>query len=207
MMIKTFAVGPFLTNAYLVVCEETRQAMLIDPGGAADRLLGILDSEEMELVALVATHAHIDHVAAASEIQRRVPLPLRLHPREMPLLSALPSQGLMFGYRRVDVPRSTEPLHEGDTVTVGQLSFRVLDTSGHSPGGISLLGEGCVFVGDALFADSIGRTDIPGASHTTLIANIRRNLLTLPDETVVYPGHGHSTTIGRERRYNPFLRD
>jgi len=199
--LHTFQLTSFATNCYVV--EDEGEALVIDPGEAADTLLATI--EYLTVRAIVNTHCHCDHCGGNAALKTRTGAPLLCHEKELPLLRAIEQQGMMFG---VSFPASPDPdgyLQEGDTVSVGGVGLSVREAPGHSPGHIILVGDGLVFAGDVLFAGSIGRTDLPGANQDQLIASIREQVLCLPDATRVYSGHGPSTTIGEERRHNPFL--
>lgn len=201
MEIHEFELGVFQTRCFVV--KDGGEALVIDPGEARSDLIASLAGAAK--VTIVNTHCHIDHCGGNAGVKAATGAPLLMHRDSLPLLRAMPQQAMMFG---VHAPPSPEPdgfLEAGDTVTVGGTTLRVRFTPGHAPGHIVLVGDGFVFGGDVLFMDSIGRTDLPGGDHATLMASIREQLLTLPDETVVYNGHTPATTIGRERRVNPFL--
>ncbi|MFQ6014320.1 MAG: MBL fold metallo-hydrolase [Anaerolineae bacterium] len=205
MIIERVVAGPFQVNCYLVGCEETKEGIIIDPGAEGDRILGEVERLDLNIVYIINTHGHIDHISSNKEVKEGTGAPLAIHQADAPLLTAPPdSFALMFGLN-TDSPPADLLLKEGDTVQFGNHSLAVLHTPGHSRGGISLVGDGLVFTGDALFNMGIGRTDLPGGDYHTLIKSIKSKLLTLPDETVAYPGHGPSTTIGREKRVNPFI--
>ena len=201
MEIAVFPVTPFYTNCYVV--KDGGQAIVIDPGEATRELKEFLSGCEVTMV--FNTHCHCDHCGGNAEIMDLTKAPLVCHEADLPLLRALPDQGRMFG---VAFPASPEPdrfVVHGDTLELGAVTFQVRHTPGHSPGHVVLITEGTALVGDVLFAGSIGRTDLPGGSMAQLLQSIREQLLDLPDETVVYSGHGPATTIGEERRSNPFL--
>jgi len=205
MQVRSLPVGPLLTNCFVVWDEPSKQAMIIDPGGDADRILGLVQAEGLTVCLLVNTHGHADHILANSRLREQTGAPLCIHELDAPMLTdsmANLSAWAGLPYRAAPPDRL---LREGDELAVGALTFRVLHTPGHTPGGISLVGPGCVFSGDCLFEGSIGRTDFPGGNHRLLIQSIREKLLALPDDTVVYSGHGPQTTIGQERATNPFL--
>jgi len=206
MIIEPLIVSPFQANCYLIGCEETRQGAVIDPGDEAPRILRAIERLGLDIRHVLLTHAHIDHIGAAAEVARVTGAPLALHRSDLPLLKA-GGGGALFG---LPTPPYKEPdmwLEEGDEIGVGNYTLRVLFTPGHSPGHVTFYAPqaGVLFDGDVLFAGSIGRTDLPGGSFETLMASIAHKLMTLPDETVVYSGHGPATTIGRERVSNPFL--
>jgi hydroxyacylglutathione hydrolase len=205
--VETFVVGPLQSNSYLVVDEGTRRAAVVDPGMESEPVLEAVRAQGLRLDCLIATHAHFDHVAGSGLFKAATGAAIVMHPEDLPLLAIMPETARLFGFRAADPPRPDRLVREGDVVAVGELRLGVLETPGHTPGSISLRGDGAVFVGDTLFAGSVGRTDLAGGSQEDLLRSIRNKLLTLPDMTVVYSGHGPPTTIGSERRNNPFLRD
>jgi glyoxylase-like metal-dependent hydrolase (beta-lactamase superfamily II) len=192
-------------NCYLVGDEASRQCVVIDPGEEAARIGQALSDFGMQPVAIWLTHAHIDHVLGVGEVKRMTGAPVYLHPADRPLYDRVADQAAAFGMRAGPLPPPDRAFAHGDVVRVGDLEFTVRHTPGHSPGSVSLIGSGAAFVGDVLFQDSIGRMDLPGGDSHTLIQSIHRELLSLPDDTIVYSGHGAQTTIGRERGANPFL--
>lgn len=207
MILRTLEVGVLRTNCYLVACEETREAIIIDPGDDAEQILEFVEELEVEVQLIVLTHFHFDHVLAAGAVRSRTQAPLAIHRSEAAYLANPPS---LFRFFAPNVPRDLVAgrlLRDGDHLAVGRMDGIVLHTPGHSPGGISLWlpDEGVVFCGDTLFREGMGRTDFPGARQQTLVRSIRERLFSLPDETVVYPGHGPQTTIGHERRHNPWV--
>ncbi len=204
--ISRYIVGPFATNCYLVQNHESGKGVIIDPGGDADVILDAIRASGMEPVAILLTHGHIDHLMAVPEIQTRYNLPVYVHEAERPMLASVSIQAEMFGLPNMPSPEVSVWLKEGDLQIKGGLTFGVIHTPGHSPGGCCYLMEDGIFVGDTLFESSIGRTDLPGGDYDQLIRSIKEKLFTLPDETIVYPGHGGFTSIGQEKRYNPFLR-
>ena len=207
MIIKMLAVGPFAANCYVVGSSATKQGMIIDPGAEAGTILKTVRQTGLSIFLIVITHAHIDHVGAVREVQHSTGARFAIHEAEKGLALSAPIRMLTsLGISPVkSPPRPDRLLKDGDRIDIGDLSFEVLYTPGHSAGGICLSGHGVVFSGDTLFNLGIGRTDFPGMSHERLIDSIREKLMVLPDETIVYPGHGLPTTIGDERRGNPFL--
>ena len=205
MKIETFPVSSFGMNCYLVSDSESGAAIYIDPGAEADMLIENISNMNLNLKFIINTHCHIDHVAEASKVIDHFQIPFYIHKGDLPLLDNLREQGKFFGLNVQEIPKITEFVNDGDSFNFGKLTASVLHTPGHSPGGISIKIENSVFVGDCLFMDSIGRTDLPGGNYTQLMKSIQDKLLTLDDSTIVYPGHGPATTIGRERKNNPFL--
>ena len=206
MLVKTLAVGALATNCYIVGCEKTKQAAVIDPGDEADRILAAVREAGLKVTHVLLTHAHFDHIGAADEVVKTSGAPLALHPGDLPVLQA-GGGALFFDFQPPPIPAAVASLAAGQEIGVGELTLRVLHTPGHSPGHVTFYApaEGALFDGDVLFAGGIGRTDMPGGSFEVLMRSIGEQLMTLPDDTVVYPGHGPATTIGRERRSNPWL--
>ena len=209
MIIKALAVGPFAANCYIVGSDATKQGMIIDPGAEADTILRTVQQTGLTISIIVISHAHIDHVGALREVQEKTNAQFAIHEAEKGLLLSAPMRMLTsLGISPVkSPPRADRILKDGDRIDVGDLRFEVLHTPGHSSGGICLSGHGVVFSGDTLFNLGIGRSDFQGMSHERLMKSIWEKLMVLPDKTIVYPGHGPPTTIGDERRGNPFLRD
>lgn len=206
MIIHTRPVGAFQMNCYLVADEATREGVVIDPGDEIPLLLDLIRREGLKIQAILLTHGHVDHVMHAQDLKAALGIPLCAHPADQDLLQAAPQQALMFGLTPGPVPVVDQELQEGVAFQAGPLTFRVLHVPGHSPGGVALVIGDCAFVGDTLFAGSVGRTDLPGGDFRQLARSIRGKLYTLPEQTVLYPGHGPATTVGEERRSNPFVR-
>ena len=206
MKLKSLVVGSFASNCY-IIGSEAGEGIVVDPGAEADRILRAIEELKLDIKLIVATHGHIDHVGAVKEVKEATRAQFAIHRYDVQTLSH--SGGFLFSFLGASISFPPQPeilLGDEDSLEAGSLSFTVLHTPGHSPGGISLLGYGAVFVGDTLFCQSIGRFDFPGASGSQLLNSIHAKLMTLPDSTIVYPGHGPQTTIGDERRWNPFLR-
>ena len=205
MAIQTFVVGPLQSNSYLVVDERSRQAAVIDPGMESESVLEAVHDEGLRVESVIITHGHFDHVFSSAAFKAETGAQVIMHPDDVPLLLEMPETARLFGFKAPPPPQPDRLVREGDVIKVGELALSVLETPGHTPGGISLCLDNAVFVGDTLFAGSVGRTDLRGGSLDALLRSIRTKLLTLPDWTVVYPGHGAATSIGAERRDNPFL--
>ncbi len=206
MIIKKLSVGPIMANCFILGCEQTKEAVVIDPGDDADRILMELAKAELKVTYLINTHGHFDHVGANKRMKEVSGATLAIHPDDAPMLSQLSRSAASFGLAAENSPEPDMLLNDGDKVTFGSITLTVIHTPGHSRGGICLYTEGHLFAGDTLFAGSIGRTDLPGGDYDTLIASIKEKLLNLPDDTTVYTGHGPETTLLNEKRMNPFLR-
>lgn len=201
MIIRQLPLGPLQANCYLVGCEETQEAVVIDPGDEPGRILGEIDDLALHVVAILNTHAHFDHIGANAALVTATGAPLAMHVLDVPLLKEL-GGAAYFGFEIPVSPAPTILLEEDQVISFGKESLRTLFTPGHTPGHVSFYSEavGVLFDGDVLFAGGIGRTDLPGGSPEKLMEAIETKLMTLPNETVVYSGHGPTTTIGQERR-------
>jgi hydroxyacylglutathione hydrolase len=203
---RTFQdVGPFANNVYVITDPATRETAVLDVGFEPERVIELVRREGLRVRWLLATHAHYDHVAAMLPVQRAVGGAFALHPKDRPLLDAVAIQGSMFGLPPVEVPEVALDLAEGEPVPLGGQALDVLHTPGHSPGHVAFRHGHTVWSGDVLFAGSVGRTDLPGASWEVLERSIKDKLFPLGDDVLVLPGHGPATTIGAERRGNPFV--
>jgi len=210
MLLRGLELGPFASNCYIVGSEKTKEGMIIDPCAESDTIMDSVSQLGLTINLIVATHAHPDHIMALGEVKEATGALFAMHEAES-------TGGITQGMTRImsmfmagsfgPPPKPERLLKDGDLIEIGDLSFTVLHTPGHSPGGISLYGHGVVFSGDTLFNFGIGRTDFPGCSYQKLMDSIHSKLMTLPDETIVLPGHGPQTTIAAERKWNPFLRD
>lgn len=209
MLIRKLTLGPIQANCFILGCEQTREALVIDPGDEGERILMTLAEDKLTVKAIVNTHGHFDHVGANSELKKATGAPLMIHAQDAPMLGELSQHAAAWGLKAEDSPAADRELADGDEIEVGEeIRLKVLHTPGHTRGGISLYSEtpAAVFVGDTLFAGSIGRTDFPGGDYDTLISSIHKQLFTLPETVKVYPGHMHETSIGQERSTNPFCR-
>jgi hydroxyacylglutathione hydrolase len=209
MKIIVIPVTPFEQNCSLIICEETKTAAIVDPGGDAQRILSHVKKEGVNVDKIILTHGHLDHVGGTQLVAKALSVPI-IGPEKEDLfwLEQLELQSQSFGLPSTNSFEPTRWLEEGETVTVGNIKLKVLHIPGHTPGHIALFDQQSkqVIVGDILFNGGIGRFDFPRGNQQQLISGIKNKLLTLPDETIVYPGHGPTTTIGREKVSNPFLR-
>ncbi len=199
-------VGPLACNCYVVGDPATKRAVVIDPGGDAEDLLGVIHRLGLTVTAIVATHAHFDHLIAAEQLREQTGAPFYLHEMDKPLLAWMQESGRLF--LGIDLPPAPEVdtvAREGERLVAGAVELEIVHTPGHSPGSISLVTEGAVFSGDTLFAGSVGRTDLPGGDGGTLLTAVRGKLFSLDDAMLVYPGHGPHTSVGQEKETNPFV--
>ena len=198
-------VGPIETNCYVLSCPETRKAVIVDPGGDPGLIEKLIAEERLEPVEIVSTHGHSDHIASVPALKERYGVPFAIHRADLPIVKLSVKEAPFWGMGRIEEPRIERVLEAGDEIVFGGARGKVLHTPGHTPGGISILFDGFVLTGDTLFNRSIGRTDFEGGDLDTILASIRNELFTLPDGTIAYCGHGPRTTIGEEKRENPFL--
>lgn len=205
-LVASITVGTFQENCYLYACPQTLEAVIIDPGDEAGRILQRIQELHFIPKYIINTHGHIDHICAIDEVSEVYPVPLAIHPADVPMYT---NEGTarFFGRKAPLVKRKPDILlHEGDTLSFGTLTLEVLHTPGHTPGGICLLSRPyCLFSGDTLFRRSIGRTDLPGGDYQQILTSIREKLYTLDEELVVFPGHGDPTTLAEEKYENPFI--
>jgi hydroxyacylglutathione hydrolase len=212
VILERRAVEPFFKNGFVIGCEDTREGIVIDPGDEVDQLLDAVERHHLTISNILLTHAHLDHVTGVAKAKRALGVPVWLHPDDNFLYERVVQQGQMFGIR-VEPQPPIDHFYEGEgPLRFGRYEVRVLHTPGHCPGGVCLAvtkeakdAKVTLFVGDTLFAGSIGRTDLPGGDMDVLLRSIRTVLFAFPDDTVVWSGHGDETTIGREKRTNPFL--
>jgi len=204
LIIKDLVVGPIMANCFIVGCENTRAAAVIDPGADADKILMALARLKLTAKYILNTHGHFDHVGANRRMKDATGAEILIHTLDVPMLSCLSASAAAWGMAAEDSPAPDRTLADGDTVAFGTITLKVIHTPGHTPGGISFSTDGFVFVGDTLFAGSIGRTDFPGGDYDTLLGSIRNKLFLLDEKVNVFTGHGPATTIGQEKRSNPF---
>ncbi len=208
MIVEMLTVGPFQENCYVVGDEVSGEGALVDPGDEATRIALAVEQTGLEIGQIIITHAHIDHVGAIASLVAEYVCPVLMHEEAEAMLKTVPQQAMMMGLRFGQVPKVDRHVADEEVLEVGSLRLRSLYTPGHAPGHLAFLveGEKVVFSGDALFAGSVGRVDLPGGSMEVLMRSIEDRLMPLPDDTRVLSGHGPETTIGRERMTNPFLR-
>lgn len=207
LAIQPFRCGPLDNGVYVLHDRDLGTAVVVDPSFESEPAMAFIGERGLRIEAIVLTHGHFDHVAGLAAFHARAPqAPIYLHPADAALAAAAPEQAAFFGMTAPAAPPPNRQFAEGKDVTLAGVAWKVLHVPGHSPGSVCLYSEGTLIAGDTLFRGSIGRTDLPGGSEQLLLAGIRSKLLTLPAETVVYPGHGPITTLGWEQRSNPFLR-
>ncbi len=206
MILEKLETEPFGSNCYILGAESTKEGLIIDPGADARRILKEIEDLGIKVKLILVTHAHFDHIGALKIVKEATKVEVAMHAVDASFLKTRSTAGTMFHIDLKSLPSPDRLLKDGDIIDIGDLHFTVLHTPGHSPGGICLLGEGVVFTGDTLFNFGIGRYDMPGGNGPQLMESIHTKLMILPDNTVVYPGHGPETTIGAERLWNPFLR-
>ncbi len=203
MEYQTFMLGEMMVNCYLV--WSGNEAGVIDPGGPVDEIIRFLEKKELKLKWIVNTHGHVDHIIGNGELVRRYGVPIFIHHNDRMMLNSPTANLSAFLGENIISPDAAAELKDGETISLGNESLTVIETPGHTPGGICLYTKGLLFSGDTLFQESIGRTDFTGGSHQQIIASIKNCLFVLPDETSVLPGHGLSSTLGYEKGNNPFL--
>jgi glyoxylase-like metal-dependent hydrolase (beta-lactamase superfamily II) len=205
VIIKTLVVGPIMANCFILGDAQSGEAAVVDPGADVDKILLTLADAKLRLRRIINTHGHFDHVGGNRRLKEVTGAEILIHAADASMLKRLSSAAANWGLAADDSPPPDRTVDQDDEIAFGSVVLKVLHTPGHSPGGISLHTNGCVFVGDTLFAGSVGRTDFPGGDFETLRQSIHQKLFVLGDDVKVYPGHGPETTIGQEKRFNPFV--
>jgi hydroxyacylglutathione hydrolase len=205
MIIRVLTVGAFQVNNYLVVCPETKKAAIIDAGGDYELTVATANEYEAQIEYVLNTHGHLDHIAGDFDLQTKTGAKVLMHKDDEVLANSLKEHLKLYGMPDYEVPRIDAFVVDGQEINVGNITFKVIHTPGHSKGSVCYLVKGILFSGDTLFADSVGRTDLPGGSYEELEQSIKKKLFTLEDTTIVYPGHGRATTIEEERLHNPYF--
>jgi hydroxyacylglutathione hydrolase len=205
MNYEILIVGPLETNCYLVYCQETLECAVVDPGADADKIFLMIARKSLKPVLILNTHGHVDHIGANKSIKEKFNIPLYIHSADSPLLEDVQQSEMAIFLGAMDSPSPDHLLNDGDKIKIGKSFLRVIHTPGHSPGSVSFLGEGFLLSGDTLFFGGVGRTDLPGGSWKEMESSIKNKILTMPDEMVILPGHGPFTTVGQEKRANPFI--
>jgi glyoxylase-like metal-dependent hydrolase (beta-lactamase superfamily II) len=205
LLIEKRAVAPFYKNGYVVACPSKREAVYIDPGDEALEMMEWVQSQDLLVSSILLTHGHMDHICGVDAVKRRWDIPIFLHREDEFLYKSLTEQGLWFGLSYASAPPVDRYFEIDEPIPLGKFKIQVHHTPGHSPGGVTLEVGRHLFCGDLIFAGGVGRTDLPGGSHELLIRTIRDKVFSFGDETILHPGHGSETTVGHERRTNPFL--
>ena len=205
MKYETLSVGVLETNCYLVYCPETLECAVVDPGAEAEKIFRLIAEKGLKPRVLLNTHGHVDHIGANKDIKDKFDIPLYIHSADSAMLERVHQTEMAFFLGAKDSPPPDHFLKDGDKLKIGKSFLRVIHTPGHSPGSVSFLGDGFLLSGDTLFFGGVGRTDLPGGSWQEMESSIKNKILTMPDEMLVLPGHGPSTTVGQEKRSNPFI--
>lgn len=208
-MLRSFEVGPLGANCYILSCDKTGEAVVIDPGGVTSEMTRHLESRGQKVVFIICTHGHYDHIGGVSEIRKQCGAPVLIHADDRDMLVNPRKYVPFLGMMLPDMAEPERILAGGEVLKVGGLTLKILHTPGHTKGSISIvvMEEELVFTGDTLFMEGVGRTDLPGGSTAQLTSSIKEKLFTLPDKTTVYPGHGPQTDIGYEKKHNPFVNE
>lgn len=205
MQIIMMQVGALGTNCYIIYCEKTMKAAIIDPGGDAEEILAEIGRRKLDVVLILNTHGHADHIGANDELKANTGADICIHEADAAMLSSAHKNLSIYIGNQIAGAQADRLLADGEVLEIGELKLTVAHTPGHTPGGVSLIGDGIVFSGDTLFAQSVGRSDFPGGSHAQLVNSIKEKLMVLADDVKVFPGHGPATSIGEERTMNPFI--
>jgi hydroxyacylglutathione hydrolase len=204
--IENFVVGPLQVNCYIVYDEESRDAMVIDPGDDAGKIIRFIEDNKLLVSGIVCTHAHFDHLGAVRKLQEKTGAPVLLNKEDFEIYRRADGQAALWGFHLELPPEPVRYMAEGDEIAIGKALFRVMHTPGHSPGGICFYGEGVIFTGDTIFAGSVGRTDFPGGNLAELKKSFTR-IISLPPDTRIFPGHGPTTTVKKEKEFNFFIHE
>ena len=205
MIFSSTVVGELEVNCYLLACEETREGIIIDPGDNVETILQLIKDNNVNIVEIVATHGHFDHIGRVTSLKEATGAPFAIHKADMFMVEGLVDIAAFLGLETDPPPQVDRVIDESDTITFGKETLNIRYVPGHAPGNIALIWPGHAIIGDTVFSGSIGRTDLEGADPETLMESIRTQILTLPDDTILHPGHGPDTTVDREKRTNPFL--
>lgn len=207
MIFEMLSVGPLGTNCFILGCDETKEGVVVDPGDDAERIVSLVARHGLKVKYIINTHGHFDHVGGNRRLLEATGAELLIHGDDVAMLTRATVVAAMYGLSTENSPRPQRLLEDGMTISFGRHALQVLHTPGHTPGGCSLYlpAQSIVITGDTLFAEGVGRTDFPGSSHEALMASIKEKLFTLPDATKAWPGHGPATTIGHEKRFNPYI--
>ena len=206
MICEKIVVGALETNCYLVYCEDTLECVVVDPGAEAEKIIQAVVVKQLKPIFLINTHGHIDHIGANKDIKDLYDIPLYIHISDAPMLQSSLQNEMASFLRAKTSPSPDYYLHEGEPLSFGKIKLEVLHTPGHSPGGVCLVGDTFILSGDTLFCGGVGRTDLPGGDWKELEQSIKTKIFTLPEETVVFPGHGPSSSVKQEKNANPYLR-
>ncbi len=209
LSIKQVVVGPLWVNTYIIWDSNCKEGILVDPGDEGERLINIVRENDINIKHIIITHGHFDHLKDAALVSSEIKAAVLVHKTQVPFIEHVSEQSALFGFSLIKPPHIDGYIEEGDTVNAGSYAFNVYNTPGHSPGSITLYNkpEGIAIVGDLIFFESVGRTDLPGGDYKTLLSSIKDRILVLPDNTKILPGHGEQTTVGHERLHNPFITD
>jgi hydroxyacylglutathione hydrolase len=205
VIFKTLVVGELSVNCFILACEVTRKAIVVDPGDNVEGILSIAQTNDLEIVEIVATHGHFDHIGRVKTLKEKTGAPFAIHKADLFMVDGLEEIASFLSFDTDPAPKVDRLIEEGDTLRFGNETLEILHVPGHAPGNVAFTWPGHAIVGDTVFAGAIGRTDLEGADPEVLLQSIRAKILTLPDHTVLYPGHGPATTVGKEKRTNPFL--
>jgi glyoxylase-like metal-dependent hydrolase (beta-lactamase superfamily II) len=205
MNYEILIVGPLETNCYLVYSQDSLECAVVDPGAEAERIFQLIAQKNLKPTLLLNTHGHVDHIGANKDVKEKYNIPLYIHSADGPMLENVQQSEMAIFLGAMDSPSPDHFLNDGDKIKIGKSFLQVIHTPGHSPGSVSFLGDGFLLSGDTLFFGGVGRTDLPGGSWKEMVNSIKNKILTMPDEMKVLPGHGPFTTVGQEKRANPFI--